>query len=193
MLFLLFCFCFDEISIIPHSLHGPGPWRCDCPVPSHSPTAGVQRINTRQASLHSRLLVGSKGLISVCLPDDNMSHLCFISNALTTSSHHQLVSVRPGNAALGLPTVPAVVLLFDAATAMPLCIMDGTYLTALRCGLGSCMGLCDLLQLSQHPCSSHTGRQPAVAWRQRRWPNEMHACWWCLGQGFRRVSTCLPC
>ncbi len=44
----------------------------------------------------------------------------------------KIVSVRPANAALGLPTVPATIMLLDIATAMPLCLMDGTYLTGLR-------------------------------------------------------------
>jgi ornithine cyclodeaminase len=49
----------------------------------------------------------------------------------------KLVSVMPGNAAAGLPAVPAVVLLLDAATGQAMALMDGTYLTALRTGAAS--------------------------------------------------------
>ena len=49
----------------------------------------------------------------------------------------KVVGVFPGNAAHGLPTVPATVLLLDAATGLPLALMDGTYLTALRTGAAS--------------------------------------------------------
>ena len=46
----------------------------------------------------------------------------------------KVVSVFPGNVALGLPTINAVVCLVDPATGEPRAIMDGTYLTALRTG-----------------------------------------------------------
>ena len=44
------------------------------------------------------------------------------------------VSVFEGNPALGLPTVTAVVLVFDPATGVPVALMDGTSLTAIRTG-----------------------------------------------------------
>lgn len=46
----------------------------------------------------------------------------------------KIVSVFPGNAALGLPAVPAKVVLLDARTGEVSAMMDGTYLTALRTG-----------------------------------------------------------
>jgi alanine dehydrogenase len=49
----------------------------------------------------------------------------------------KVVGVFPDNTARGLPTVPATVLLLDAATGLPLALMDGTYLTALRTGAAS--------------------------------------------------------
>jgi alanine dehydrogenase len=49
----------------------------------------------------------------------------------------KVVSVVPGNVAAGLPAVPAVVLLLDAATGQARALMDGTYLTALRTGAAS--------------------------------------------------------
>lgn len=47
------------------------------------------------------------------------------------------VTVYPGNAAAGLPTIHALVMVFDAATGRPLAMMDGEYLTALRTGAAS--------------------------------------------------------
>jgi len=44
----------------------------------------------------------------------------------------KLVSVFHDNVKLGLPAHQALICLFDAQTGMPVCIMDGTYVTALR-------------------------------------------------------------
>ncbi len=44
------------------------------------------------------------------------------------------VSVFEGNPTHGLPTVTAVVLVFDPATGVPIALMDGTSLTAIRTG-----------------------------------------------------------
>lgn len=46
----------------------------------------------------------------------------------------KIVSVFPGNASKGLPTVPAKVVLMDASTGDVIAIMDGTFLTQLRTG-----------------------------------------------------------
>lgn len=46
----------------------------------------------------------------------------------------KLVTVAPGNTARGLPLIAATVLLGDAATGLPLALLDGTSLTALRTG-----------------------------------------------------------
>lgn len=46
----------------------------------------------------------------------------------------KVVSVFPGNLALGKPTINALVCLLDDQTGEALAIMDGTYLTALRTG-----------------------------------------------------------
>lgn len=46
----------------------------------------------------------------------------------------KLVSVYGGNPALGLPTVTAVVLVLDAETGIPMAVMEGDTLTALRTG-----------------------------------------------------------
>jgi ornithine cyclodeaminase len=51
----------------------------------------------------------------------------------------KLVSVFPGNAARGLPTHQAVVMLFDAETGAPKALLDGTSITALRTAAGSAL------------------------------------------------------
>jgi len=49
----------------------------------------------------------------------------------------KVVAVRGANEHLGLPTVPAVVLLTDRQTGFPLALVQATYLTALRTAAGS--------------------------------------------------------
>jgi ornithine cyclodeaminase/alanine dehydrogenase-like protein (mu-crystallin family) len=44
----------------------------------------------------------------------------------------KLVTVAPGNAARGLPTISGVYVVFDAATLRPVAVLDGTALTTLR-------------------------------------------------------------
>lgn len=49
----------------------------------------------------------------------------------------KIVSVFPGNRALGKPVVSATMLLLDSHTGEALCLMDGTALTQLRTGAGA--------------------------------------------------------
>jgi ornithine cyclodeaminase/alanine dehydrogenase-like protein (mu-crystallin family) len=49
----------------------------------------------------------------------------------------KLVTVMPGNAVRGLPTIHAVVVWFDADAGEPLAILDGPALTAMRTGAAS--------------------------------------------------------
>jgi ornithine cyclodeaminase/alanine dehydrogenase-like protein (mu-crystallin family) len=56
----------------------------------------------------------------------------------------KVVSVVPGNPARGLPLVPAAVLLGDARTGMPVALMDGATLTALRTGAAGGVALAAL-------------------------------------------------
>lgn len=49
----------------------------------------------------------------------------------------KLVTVMPGNASRGLPTVQAVVAWFDAETGTPLALLDGGTVTAMRTGAAS--------------------------------------------------------
>ena len=49
----------------------------------------------------------------------------------------KLVTVMPGNAERGLPTIHGVVAWFDAATGRPLALLDGPTITAMRTGAAS--------------------------------------------------------
>ncbi|HET9250340.1 MAG TPA: ornithine cyclodeaminase family protein, partial [Actinomycetota bacterium] len=49
----------------------------------------------------------------------------------------KLVAVFPGNHERGLPSHQALIALFDEATGAPLCVMDGTVITAVRTGATS--------------------------------------------------------
>jgi ornithine cyclodeaminase len=56
--------------------------------------------------------------------------------------HHagmKLVTVAPGNAALGLPTVHSIFMLLDSATGAPLALMDGEELTLRRTAAASAL------------------------------------------------------
>ena len=46
----------------------------------------------------------------------------------------KMVSVNPGNGAVGLPVIHAIVVVIDPVTGRPVALMDGTWLTALRTG-----------------------------------------------------------
>ena len=51
----------------------------------------------------------------------------------------KLVSIYPNNAAQGLPTHSALILVFDAPTGLPLALLDGTDITATRTAAGSAL------------------------------------------------------
>ena len=56
-----------------------------------------------------------------------------IEGALAT----KLITLMPGNATRGLPTLLATIVLMDPETGQPLAVMDGTWITALRTAAAS--------------------------------------------------------
>ncbi|MGZ8563896.1 MAG: ornithine cyclodeaminase family protein [Candidatus Limnocylindria bacterium] len=54
-----------------------------------------------------------------------------------TGASVKLVTIVPGNAERGLPTLHAIVIWLDAATGVPLALMDGATITAMRTGAAS--------------------------------------------------------
>jgi ornithine cyclodeaminase/alanine dehydrogenase-like protein (mu-crystallin family) len=54
-----------------------------------------------------------------------------------TGASVKLVTIVPGNAQRGLPTLHAIVVWLDAATGQPLALMDGATITAMRTGAAS--------------------------------------------------------
>lgn len=88
-------------------------------------SAGVASVPPRIAALvpeHEGFL----GVMPAYLPS---------AKALTT----KLVAVFPRNAALGLETHQAVIAVFDPTTGVPLALMDGAYITAVRTAAGSAL------------------------------------------------------
>jgi alanine dehydrogenase len=57
----------------------------------------------------------------------------------TATLSTKLVSVFPSNVARGLESHQALIALFDAATGVPLAVMDGAYITAARTAAGSAL------------------------------------------------------
>lgn len=62
----------------------------------------------------------------------------------------KVVTIAPGNAAVGLPRIHAWYLLFDAATLTPLGIVDGTRLTLVRTAGVTALAIRGLLRLDPH-------------------------------------------
>lgn len=68
----------------------------------------------------------------------------------------KVITLYDGNPPKGLPRIQALVLLFDAATGVPLAMMDGGTLTAIRTGAGSGVAT-DLLARSDARCAAVFG------------------------------------
>jgi thiomorpholine-carboxylate dehydrogenase len=106
----------------------------------HFDDADVRRLLTLEALLPAmrRALVELSGgrvmqpMRSVMdLP--GVDGFLFLKPALTADAlATKLITLVPGNAARGLPTLLATIVLMDPATGEPLATMDGTWITALR-------------------------------------------------------------
>lgn len=69
----------------------------------------------------------------------------FLKPALTADAlATKLITLVPGNAARGLPTLLATIVLMDPSTGQPLAVMDGTWITEMRTAAVSAVGA-DLL------------------------------------------------
>lgn len=85
------------------------------------------------AVLPERLLVpGTGDDVSFCYAARLAPDACAVS---------KFGSVHPGNTALGLPAVSAVVTVLDAGTGRPRAVMDGTVVTTLRTAAASAVAL----------------------------------------------------
>ena len=75
---------------------------------------------------------------SIDIPDHNAGALFMpVYSSQSDLIGLKMVSVFKNNPALNLPLIHALVLLMDGKTGVPLSIMDGEYVTALRTGAGS--------------------------------------------------------
>lgn len=79
------------------------------------------------------------------------------------------VNVHPRNERFGLPAVMAIIILSDPKNGLPLCIMDGTYITNLRTGAAGAVAAKYLAR----PDSEVVGLVEDVAHRQEH--NSKHS------------------
>jgi ornithine cyclodeaminase/alanine dehydrogenase-like protein (mu-crystallin family) len=76
--------------------------------------------------------------------------LLLMPSAATGDLVVKLVSIAPGNAALGLPRIQGVVVLFDAVTLAPVALIDGIALTSLRTPAVSALAVRQLARADAH-------------------------------------------
>jgi alanine dehydrogenase len=89
---------------------------------------GFAQLSSGSALVPLRTSLGSAGGTSLFMP-------AYLPSSETTAL--KIVSVCPDNPLQGLPTIIAIVAVLDGRTGIPLALMDGTYLTALRTGAAS--------------------------------------------------------
>ena len=100
-----------------------------------TPWAAINASKEAFLSLERRIaIVPQRSLVST--PEDSIT--LFKPGYIPGQSLGlKVIGVRPANAAAGLPTTPAVVLLFAEDNGLPLACMPASYLTALRTAAGS--------------------------------------------------------
>ena len=87
-------------------------------------------------------------------PDGSI--LVMLAQAAQSAGVVKVMTVRPGNAAVGLPSLHGIVLAFDPATGAPAAVIDGSALTALRTGAASGLAT-DLLAAPGAACVAMIG------------------------------------
>lgn len=100
---------------------------------------GFIALSTGRANVPLRSALETPGGVLLTMP-------AYIGGA--SASAVKVVAVCPENPSRGLPTIHAVVLVMDARTGVPLALMDGSVVTALRTGAASGLAT-DLLALPQ--------------------------------------------
>ena len=100
----------------------------DMPAAIDAVARAYQELSSGRAQSPVRLGLDAPGGVALFMPAYLMD-----SEAMGA----KIVSMFPGNPERGLPSIHGIVLLVDPATGVPIAIMDGTYLTALRTGAGS--------------------------------------------------------
>jgi ornithine cyclodeaminase/alanine dehydrogenase-like protein (mu-crystallin family) len=90
----------------------------------------------------------------VATPDGSI--LVMLAQGPRSADVVKIVTVRPGNAAIGLPSLHGIALALDPATGAPAAVIDGSALTALRTGAASGLAT-DLLAASDAACVAMIG------------------------------------
>lgn len=100
----------------------------DMPAAIDAVAGAYRELSSGRAQSPVRLGLDAPGGVALFMPAYLMD-----SGAMGA----KIVSMFPGNPERGLASIHGIVLLVDPETGVPVAIMDGTYLTALRTGAGS--------------------------------------------------------
>ncbi|MEX2467449.1 MAG: ornithine cyclodeaminase [Gemmatimonadota bacterium] len=90
--------------------------------------SAYQELSAGRAQSPVRLALNAPGGVALFMP-------AYLMDSAAMGA--KIVSMFPDNAKRDLPSIHGVVLLVDPETGVPMALMDGTYLTALRTGAGS--------------------------------------------------------
>ena len=101
-------------------------------------------------------------------------------------------SFYEGNRARDLPVTDSMVLLFDAATGLPVCIMEANHVTALKTGASTAVTARRLARprARSRPSSVRAGWDACTAWRWPRRSRWTRCAWSTCGLRRRTRSRC---